>query len=157
MYHSNWCASLWMPFFIVIHYIKMPFHLFKKWQAKTSIEQYNIIMMKTFGLLQSCDVSAKALESIIKFNLKKVNLSKSTWGEQPVEDILKFTRIFLYVCHVYWPNEKRYRPEIWHTYSHWPYLKVGFLFFDQITGTAASLQKLPCHVDFPHNISSIAL
>ena len=31
-----------------------------------------------------------------------------------------------------------------------------FRFFDQITVTAASLKKLPCHVDFPH-ISSIAL
>ena len=31
-----------------------------------------------------------------------------------------------------------------------------FYFFDQITVTAASLEKLPCHVDFPH-ISSISL
>ena len=49
------------------------------------------------------------------------------------EDILKFTCIFVYlfvyVCHVSWPNEKRYRPEIWYTYSHWPYIKTGFLFF----------------------------
>ena len=29
-------------------------------------------------------------------------------------------------------------------------------FFDQITVTAARLEKLPCHVDFPH-IPSIAL
>ena len=35
-------------------------------------------------------------------------------------------------------------------------LKRVFLFFDQIPVTAASLEKLPCHVDFPH-ISSIAL
>ena len=26
-------------------------------------------------------------------------------------------------------KEKRYRPEIWYTYSHWPYLKMFFLFF----------------------------
>ena len=35
----------------------------------------------------------------------------------------------IYVCDASWPNEKRYRPEIWHTYSYWPYLKTGFLFF----------------------------
>ena len=59
--------------------------------------------------------------------------------------------VCIYVCHVSWPNEKRYRPEIWHTYSHWPYLKTFFFcFFDQITVTTASLEKLPCHVDFPH-------
>ena len=54
-------------------------------------------------------------------------------------------------------NEKRYRPQIWCTYSHRPYLKTFFFcFFDQITMTAASVEKLPCHVDCPH-ISSIAL
>ena len=55
-----------------------------------------------------------------------------------------------------WPNEKRYRSEILHTYSRWPYLKTGFWFFEEIPGTAASLAKLPCHVYFPH-IFSIAL
>ena len=31
-----------------------------------------------------------------------------------------------------------------------------FLFFEKVTMRAASLEKQPCHVDFPH-ISSIAL
>ena len=60
----------------------------------------------------------------------------------------------IHVCHVSWPNEKRYTPEIWRTYSHWPYLKT--FFFEKISETAASLKKLPCHVDFSH-IFSIAL
>ena len=78
-------------------------------------------------------------EAIWNLNVEKYHLSfsKSTWGEQLVEDIVKFTRIFvhvcmsvfIYVCHVSWPNEKRYKPEIWHTYSHWHYLKTFFLFF----------------------------
>ena len=42
---------------------------------------------------------------------------------QPDEDIPNFTSIFVYfLCHVSWPNEKRYQPEIWHTYSHWCFL-----------------------------------
>ena len=44
------------------------------------------------------------------------HLSKSTRGEHPVEDIPNFTCIraylLVYVCHVSWPNEKRYMPEI---------------------------------------------
>ena len=60
----------------------------------------------------------------------------------------------IHVCHVSWPNEKRYTPDIWRTYSHWPYLKT--FFFEKISETAASLKKLPCHVDFSH-IFSIAL
>ena len=55
----------------------------------------------------------------------------------------------VYVCRVSWPNEKRYRPKIRPTYSHRPYLKRVFYFFVKITVTAASLEKLPCHVDFP--------
>ena len=65
------------------------------------------------------------------------SLSKSTWGEQPVKDIPNFNCIcvyvciylFIYVCHGSWPDERLYRPEIWYTYSHRPYLKTGFLFF----------------------------
>ena len=34
--------------------------------------------------------------------------------------------VYVYMCHASWPNEKRYRPEIWYTYSHRPYLKTGF-------------------------------
>ena len=29
---------------------------------------------------------------------KEIEKSKSSWGEQPVEDIRKFTCIFVYVC-----------------------------------------------------------
>ena len=29
--------------------------------------------------------------------------------------------IFIYLCHVSWLNEKRYRPEIWHTHTHRPW------------------------------------
>ena len=35
----------------------------------------------------------------------------------------------VYLCRAPWPNEKRCRSEIWHTYSHWPYLKTGFFVF----------------------------
>ena len=67
-----------------------------------------------------------------------------------------FIHVFIHLCHASRPNEKRYRPEIGYTYSHRPYLKHGlFVFFEKIPVTAASLEKLPCHVDFPH-ISSIA-
>ena len=59
----------------------------------------------------------------------------------------------LLVCHASWPNEKRYRPEIWYTHSPRPNLKTAF--FEKVTLRAASLEKLPCQVDFPH-ISSIA-
>ena len=71
--------------------------------------------------------------------------------------LISLVYMWMYVlCHASWPNEKRYRPEIRHTYSHWPYLKRVFGFFEEITLTAASLDKLPCHMDFRH-ISSIAL
>ena len=65
--------------------------------------------------------------------------------------------LFIYARHVSWPNEKRYRPQIWHTYSHWPYLKTGFFVFSiKSPWRPLASKKLPCHVDFPH-ISSIAL
>ena len=72
----------------------------------------------------------------------------------------RLSRIFLislvYVCHTSWQNEKRHRLKIWYTYSHRRYKKRVFCFFEKISVTAASLEKLQCHVDFPH-ISSIAL
>ena len=61
--------------------------------------------------------------------------------------------VSFYVCHASWPNEKRYRPEIWYTHSPRPNLKTAF--FEKATLRAASLEKLLCQVDFPH-ISSIA-
>ena len=63
---------------------------------------------------------------------------------------------YVELCQSFWPNERRYRPEIRYTYSHRPYLKTVLCFFEKIAVTAASLEKLPCHGDFPH-ISSIAL
>ena len=41
-----------------------------------------------------------------------------------------------------WPNEKRYRPEIWYTHSPRPYLKTGFLFFQKRYLRTSSLEKL---------------
>ena len=87
---------------------------------------------------------------------KYTKILKSTGPRQSVFSCA-WSYICVCFCHTPWPDEKRYRPDIWHTCSHWPYLKtVFFYFFDQITVTAASLEKLPCHVDFPHT-SSIAL
>ena len=93
--------------------------------------------------------------------MSKNVLSKSTWGEQPVEDILIFTCIcgyvFICLCHASWPNEIRYRPEIWFTRSPRPHLKTCCLFFsEKVTLRFASQEKMPCHVDVLH-ISSIAL
>ena len=64
---------------------------------------------------------------------RPIQFLKSRWGEQPVKDIPNFTCIcvylFIYLRHASWPNEKRYRLEIWYTYSHRPYLKTGFFCF----------------------------
>ena len=37
--------------------------------------------------------------------------------------------MYLFVSRLLAKQKKRYRPEIWHTYSHWPYLKTGFFVF----------------------------
>ena len=86
---------------------------------------------------QKCSRPEKQTELIKSKGV--ASFSKSTWGEQPVEYIPNFTCIcvylfiyvcvFIYLCHVSWPNDKRFRPEIWYTYSHRLYLKTGFLFF----------------------------
>ena len=95
----------------------------------------------------------KAIEEICR---------KSTWhGSSSRLAAVRVIFSLVYVCmyvlyHASWPNEKQYRPEIRHSYSHWLYLKRVFCFLEEITPTAASLDKLPCHVDFPH-ISSNAL
>ena len=93
-------------------------------------------------------------------------MSKSTWGEQPVEDILKFTRIFMYLCMYLFIYlcvsrllTKRKTIQTWNSAHILPLTSSQnefFVFIDQIIVTAASHEKLPCHVDFPH-ISSIAL
>ena len=96
-------------------------------------ESEKTILTTTFYTSKCCFLTPK----INGYTLLRINyLSKSTWGEQPVEDIPNFTCIcvyffvylFMYLCHV-WPDEKRYRLEIWHTHSHWPYLKTIFCFF----------------------------
>ena len=66
--------------------------------------------------------------------------------------ICEFVCLFIF-CHASQPYKKLYRPEIWTTYSNRPYLKP--FFFEKITVTAASFEKLSCHLDFPY-ISSIA-
>ena len=92
----------------------------------------------------------------------KFTSSKSTWGEQLVEDILKFTHIFVYVFMCLCVSRLLAKRKTLQTWNLAPILpltlpKNGFFcFFNQIPVTAASLKKLPCHVDFLH-ISSIAL
>ena len=91
-----------------------------------------------------------------------VCFSKSTRGEKPVEDIpiFTYTCVGLWVFGLYgtsWPNEKRYRPEIWFTHSPKPYLKTFFFcFFRKSTLRVASFEKSPVSIRFPH-ISSIVL
>ena len=62
--------------------------------------------------------------------------------------LCKFIYLFIYLCQASWANEKQYRPEIWHTYSHWPYLKTRFSFFRQNDRDGRYPEKLPFHVDF---------
>ena len=47
----------------------------------------------------------------------------------------------MYLYHAFWPNEKRYRPEIWYTSSPGTHLKTGFLFFRKSDPRAASLKN----------------
>ena len=88
-----------------------------------------------------------------------------------------FIYLFIYVCHVYWQNEKIYRPEIRHTYSHWPYLKAVLLVFSikspwrplaskncRVTWIFRISPRLPCYEIFtiwltfyPRNLSSYSL
>ena len=81
--------------------------------------------------------------------------SKSTWGEQPVEDIpiftCKYVGLLVCVSVLYFTatsghNEWRYRPEIWYTHSP----RRIFCNFKKVTWRADSLEKLLCHVDFPY-------
>ena len=39
--------------------------------------------------------------------------------------------VCMYLLHASWPNEKRYRPEIWYTRSPRPHLKNGFFVFSK--------------------------
>ena len=92
--------------------------------------------------------------------------SKSTWGGQSVKDIPNFTCICvygsmygcMYLCHASRPNEKRYRPEIWHTYSHRLYLKTNFLSFWKNEPEGRHLRKTAVSRGFYFtHISSISL
>ena len=63
-----------------------------------------------------------------------------------------FVYVSIYLCHLSWPNEKRYRPEIWHTYSHWPYLKTCFFVFS-IKSPWRPLASKNCRVTWIFRIS----
>ena len=87
---------------------------------------------------------------------RKKWLSKSTWGEQPAEDILKFTRICicLFVSRLL---AKRKTIQTWNLAHILPLIlsKNGFFcFFEKVTPRTASLEKLLYYADFPQ-ISSI--
>ena len=79
------------------------------------------------------------------------SLSKSMWGEQP-------PRIFLnslsYLCMCVIVIRLLATLTTIHTWNLAHILPLtlskNLFFFDQITVTAASLKKLPCHLDFTH-------
>ena len=83
--------------------------------------------------------------------------SKSTWGKQPVEDIPNFTCICGYVFICVTPPGHTENDTDLKFGTHAPIdLTEKQVFVEKMTPEAASLEKLPCHVDFPH-ISLIAL
>ena len=88
-------------------------------------------------------------------------LSKSTWGEQPV-DGWGYSYFQLYICVYVFVSRllaKWRMIQTWnlvHTFPSTTSKNGFFCFFKEIPVTAASLEKLPCHVDFPH-FTSIAL
>ena len=49
-----------------------------------------------------------------------------------------------------WSKGKQYRPEIWYTHSLDHIQKQAFCFFEKVTLMAASLEKKPYRMDFPH-------
>ena len=141
------------------------------WSSKIRLlEALCNLVMSEFVKPEECDVWWYKINFELQFKIgshqrlmkmkKLIYQSKSTWGEQPVKDISKFTCIcvylfvyvFIYLC----VSRLRYRPETWHIYSQWYYLKTVFFVFEKITLTASCLVKVPCHVDYLH-ISSIAL
>ena len=87
-------------------------------------------------------------------------LSKSTWGEQPVEDIPIFTCIcvYVYICismylFVSRLLAKRKTIQTWNSVHTLPQTisKNGlFCFFKNETLRTARPEKLQCHVDFRH-------
>ena len=93
----------------------------------------------------------------------RLELSKSTWGEQPVEDILIFACIslylFLYVLMYVTPPDQTKNDTDPQFGTHTPIdhiKKLVFYLFNKIILRTASLEKLTRHVDYPH-ISSITL
>ena len=63
-----------------------------------------------------------------------------------------FIYLCIYLCHASWPDEKRYRPEIWYTYCHRPYLKTYFMFFSK-KGSLGPLTLKNCRVTWIFRIS----
>ena len=94
----------------------------------------------------------KAIEEICR---------KSTWhGRSSRLAAVRVIFSLVYVCIYYVTPPRQTKNNIdlkFGTHTPIDFIQKGFFcFFDEITLTAASLDKLPCHVDFPH-ISSIAL
>ena len=61
--------------------------------------------------------------------------------------------LFMYVCHASWPNEKRYRLEIWYTHSPRPYLKTAFFKWPRgplanFTELSSDLHRISTHPAF---------
>ena len=83
----------------------------------------------------------------------RIFLSKSTWGEQPVI----FFNSLVYMSVGWWFVQnlltKRRTIQTRNLVNTLP--STISCFFKKVTLRAASLEKLPCHMDFPH-ISSIA-
>ena len=92
------------------------------------------------------------------WNTSNLKFLKSKWGEQSVKDIPIFTcicvSICVFICVTAPGQTKNDIPEIWYAYS--PRLNLKNAFFRKRYVRGISLEKLTCHVDFPH-ISSIAL
>ena len=91
------------------------------WPHQKITETWISISKKGFVFFGKVTLSFGKLPCHVDFpHISSIALSKSPWGEHPAEDIPNFTctymcvfiYVFEYLCHVSWPNEKRYRPEI---------------------------------------------
>ena len=67
------------------------------------------------------------------FKIKCIKIHVSQEAARRYSYFHLYMCVFSYLCvSRLWPNEKRYRPEIWYKHSTRPYLKTGFLFFRKI-------------------------
>ena len=84
--------------------------------------------------------------------------SKSTWGEQSVEDIPIFTCKFvgLSICTEAPGQTENDTALKFGTYTPLDHIQNRFFVFLKVTPRAASLEELPCQLNFPQ-ISSITL